>query len=126
MAKNRVLATGDVIDGKAVTSGAPNDPFKSGDPVKLGAALAGVALKNATDTIANGGTAPIALVGVYTLSVKAHNGTANTAVAIGDKLYYDTGANGPVNVNSGGAPIGVALAAVNSGSTTSIQVLLGH
>lgn len=126
MAKNRVLATGDVIDGKAVTSGAPNDPAKSGDPVKLGAALAGVALKTFSDTIANGGTGPVALIGVYTLSVKAHNGTSNTAIAIGDKLYYDTALATGVNVNSAGAPIGVALTAVTSGQTTAIPVLLGH
>lgn len=124
MAKNRLYATGDEVVLKPIA--APNDPPKSGDPVKIGAKLAGVMLKDSTGTIAANGIGPVALVGVYNLAVKGNSGAGGAAIAVGDQVFYDTGANGPVNSNSAGALIGTALDAVLSGATTTIRVLLGH
>lgn len=94
----------------------------SGDPVVCGQ-IPGVALA-AED--ANGLTT-VALDGVFELSVKGENNSGNSAVAVGDILYYEAGQTPPVNKDgTAGIRFGYALAAVNSGATTTIPVEVGY
>jgi hypothetical protein len=64
--------------------------------------------------------------GVFRLAVVAKDGAgAGSAVAIGDLIYIDAAA--VLNKGQNGQPFGYALAAVTSGSTTTIPVrLLGQ
>jgi hypothetical protein len=50
------------------------------------------------------------------------NGGSGSAVALGDKLYLD---GTEVNKDTGGKPFGYALATVDSGATTTINVGFG-
>lgn len=93
--------------------------IKSGDAVMIGN-IPGVA----TVDIADGevGVVEIASVPVYKLDVKGEDGTGNHAVAIGDKVYMDSGV---LNIDSAnGTLYGYALEAVVSGATTEIKVAL--
>lgn len=100
---------------------APTTPA-SGDPVVCGQ-IPGVALV-AED--ANGVTT-VATNGVFRLSVKGENNGGNSAVAVGDILYYEAGQTPPVNKDStAGIRFGYALAVVSSGATTTIAVKVGY
>ena len=92
----------------------------SGSPVVVGD-LPGVAL---TDRDANG-NAEVKVRGgpVVRVPVKGHNGTANAAIAVGEKVYYDSTA-GLINKNAEAKPFGYALEAVGQGLTKTIDVLL--
>lgn len=109
--------------GLSVAATHPDTPA-SGNPVRVGE-VCGVALTDEGD----GGNATTATTvdfgpAVYKLSVKAVNGSGNSAVAVGDKLYY-TDADDPVlNKKTTGTPFGYALAAITSGSTATIPVLV--
>lgn len=116
MAKNRVAP-----HGKQLVLPVPSGRV-SGDPVVVGQ-LPGVCL---TDRDANG-NATVQMDGVFTLSVKGENNAGNSAVAIGDILYYETGQTPPVNKdNVAGVRFGYALEVVSSGATTSIKVKIGY
>lgn len=123
MAKNRNFADGDQLS-LAPTS-APGTTALSGDPVIVGQ-IPGVALKDATDTVANSGTAPIQFDGVYTLSVKAIDGGGNSAVAVGDILYYVAADTPRLSKKNTGVRFGYALEAISSGATQSIKVKVGY
>ena len=90
----------------------------SGQPVVVGQ-LSGIMLNNAS--AANRGT--FATEGVHRVSVRGHNGTANTAVAVGGTLTYVHGA-AFLDLNPGNVLFGYALEPVVSGATTTIEVLL--
>lgn len=101
---------------------------KSGDPVAVGG-IAGVALIDAEDD----GTCIVRRKGVFELNVEGVNMVdnegiweyANTAVSIGDKLYYDAGKTIKINKNDhSGTFFGYALKTVGSGANATIQVLL--
>lgn len=96
---------------------APATP-SSGDPVVCGQ-IPGVALED-EDT---DGVTVAALDGAFTLPVKGET-TTNAAVAVGDILYYDSGVINRDNTN--GVRFGYALAAVDSGATTTIPVEIGY
>jgi predicted RecA/RadA family phage recombinase len=117
MAKNIIYDEGVQIP-LAVTD--PATPA-SGDPVLFGN-LPGVAL---TDERADGITT-VKTNGVAELTVHGHNGTANTAIAAGDIVYYNAAATPKLNVNTAGKRFGYALAAVASGAQTKIQVKIGY
>lgn len=87
----------------------------SGDPVKAND-LTGVSLCDTDDS----GNIRLATEGVYEVSVKGSDG-GNTAVNVGDKVYYD-GTN--MNVNNSNTLFGIALGSVGSGATADIPVLL--
>lgn len=90
----------------------------SGDPVMVGAKISGVAATSAkatTDKIA------VQTKGVFNLAVKGHNGTVNTAIAVGDQVTMNL-ADGLLNVDTADAKFGVALDPVASGATTVIRV----
>ena len=95
-------------------------------PVAVGQ-LVGVAL---TATLSSGTQiATVATEGVFNLSCKGiTTGGGNGAIAQGDILYYVPGQTPKLSKYSDGASavrFGYALAAVNSGATTTIPVLLG-
>lgn len=91
----------------------------AGQTVALGTGLTGVCL---TDTDADGNVV-IDTQGVYDLAVKGHNGSANTAVAVGDKVYLTDG-EAFLDVDATAVFFGYALEAVTSGSTTTVMVRL--
>src|SRR5690606_9607967 len=61
------------------------------------------------------------LVGVFKLEVKAIDGTGNSAVVIGDKLYYVSGDTPKLNKKDTGVFFGYAYEAINAGATATIK-----
>jgi hypothetical protein len=94
----------------------------SGDPVLIGdQGLHGVCL---TDTGADGKAVVDLGPGVvYDIPVKGHNGTIDTAVDIGDKVYYTDG-EAFLDVDPAATFFGYALEAVSSGATTTVNVFV--
>jgi len=68
------------------------------------------------------GYAECAVEGVFDLSVTGEDGSGNSAVAVGDTLYYDSGTINKDATN--GYEYGMALETVGSGETGTINVLL--
>jgi len=114
------MATNKRQDGKdfRLTVGAA---IVSGNPVVVGNGLAGVAL---TDYDTVDGKATIEVEGVYDLSVQAVNDTGNSAVAVGDRLYYAGSTTPWLSKKKAGKFFGIALEAVTTGATATIEVLL--
>jgi len=115
------MATNKVQDGKilrlTVGSG-----VVSGNPVVVGNGLAGVAL---TDYDATDGKATVEIGnGVYDLSVQAVNDAGNVAVAVGDRLYFAGSTTPWLSKKTSGKFFGIALEAITSGQTATINVLL--
>lgn len=95
----------------------------SGDPVRYGE-MTGIALTDEGDG-GNESTNTTVDFGPFVaeFSVKGVDGSGNSAVAVGDKLYY-TDADTPVlNKKNTGRFFGYALGAVSSGATAAIPVL---
>jgi hypothetical protein len=119
MATNRVIPDAKHL---SVTCSHPTAP-SSGQPCRIGD-LTGVAL---TTEDANGKTTVDVGNTVWKLPVKGANDGGNTAVAPGDALYYVDGdigsGSGFLSKKISGRFFGIALAVVNSGSTTTIEVL---
>lgn len=90
----------------------------AGDMVAEGS-ITGVAL---TDTDA-AGNVTIDTEGVYNLDVKGHDGSANAAVSVGDKVYLTDG-EAFLDVDDTATLFGYALGAVASGDTTNVPVKL--
>lgn len=90
----------------------------AGDPVVVGS-IAGVAM---TDYDSVDGKAEVRVAGVHSLSVTGEDGAGNAAIAEGDKVYLDSGVVNADDTN--GDLFGKALAAVSSGATATIEVLL--
>jgi predicted RecA/RadA family phage recombinase len=91
-----------------------------GDQIVVGS-LVGVAFEDAaatTDSI------DISREGVFNLSVIGTDSGGNSAVAIGDKLFIDSGANAAITKNNTKTEFGIAMAAVNAGATATIPVLV--
>ncbi len=121
MATNRIKEHGRKL---SLTVTHPTSP-SSGDPTRT-INLIGVAL---TDERTDGTTSVDIGPAVYDLSVKGEDDDGNSTVAIGEKLYYvdadvDDG-TGFLNKKVTGRFAGIALEAVTSGSTTTINVLVG-
>ena len=104
---------------------APTTPV-SGDPVMIGQ-IPGVAL---TDEGGGGNDATKTTVhtaGVYNLNVEGVVGAGNSAVAVGDILYYDTAATVKINKDvTNGIRFGYALGTVASAGTGVIPVKIGY
>lgn len=120
MATNRIKEHGRKLSLVCTHPASPS----SNDPVRIGS-LIGVAL---TDERTAGDTT-VDLGGVYDLSVKGIDDDGNSAVAIGDKLYYvdadiDDG-TGFLSKKVSGYFAGVALEIVPTGTTVTINVLSG-
>jgi len=94
----------------------------SGDPVLCGQ-IPGVALENEDSA----GVTTVAVNGCFRLSVKGENAGGNSAVAVGDILYYEAGQTPPVNKDAtNGVRFGYALGTVGSGATATIAVKIGY
>lgn len=94
----------------------------SGDPVVCGQ-IPGVALENEDSD----GVTTVATNGSFRLSVKGENAGGNSAVAVGDILYYEAGQTPPINKDAtNGIRFGYALATVSSGATATIAVKIGY
>lgn len=117
MAKNEVYKNGDYLSLAATDPATP----ASGDPLLVGQ-LPGVA-QTAEDAAGNTSTA---LKGVFNLSVKAIDGGGNSAVAVGDLIYYVTGDTPKLSKKATGVRFGYALGAITSGSTATIPVRVGY
>ena len=118
MATNRKYESGKQL---AVACTAPATP-SSGDPVLFGQ-RPGVAL---TDEDAAGLTT-VQFDGVFDLSVQAVNNGGNSAVAAGDKLYYEAGQTPVLNKdNVSGVFFGYAKEAILEGATATIEVIVGY
>lgn len=97
---------------------------QSGDPVRYGR-LTGIALTDEGEG-GNAATEATVYVGacVVSLSVQGADGAGNSAVAAGDRLYYDDAGTPVINKDvTNGMFFGIALAAVGSGATATIEVL---
>ena len=114
MATNLFQANGDEIS-VALAS------ITSGDPVVIGQAP-GVAL---TSTDGNDNVT-VKRSGVFNLSVKGIDGGGNSAVAVGDILYYVNADTPKISKKNTGVRFGYALQTVGSGSTATIRVMLGY
>lgn len=113
MAKNIARHEGRYINGP-VPAGT-----LSGDPCRIGASdLTGVAQQDRDAA----GNSTLDRGGSYQLSVRGHDGAANAAVAVGDKVYLDA-ANKRLHVKNTDPFFGYALEAVAAGATTVIEVL---
>lgn len=95
-----------------------NSDVNSGETVLVGG-ITGVAL---ADEDSDGYTV-IRREGVFDLSVKAHDGSSNSKVSIGDALYLDA-SNGTLDKDSNETLFGYALEEITSGETDTIKVLL--
>ncbi|MHB1418471.1 MAG: capsid cement protein [Bacillota bacterium] len=91
----------------------------SGAPVAVGQ-ITGVAV---ADVDANNQTT-VDTAGVYDLSVKGINGGGNSAVVVGDAIYYTVGDTPKLNKKDNGVLFGYALEAVDAGATATINVKL--
>jgi predicted RecA/RadA family phage recombinase len=113
------MATNTVFEGSITRSLAATHPATpaSGDPVRVGA-FCGVALTDERDD----GTTTIALDGTHDVSVKGVNGGGNSAVAVGDEIFYTDGDTPVLNKKTTGVHFGYAEEAVASGATTTIRV----
>jgi predicted RecA/RadA family phage recombinase len=112
MAKNMVQKEGKYIS-------LPIASKLSGDPALVGN-ITGVCQ---TDTGADGNVSLDLGPAVYDLSVAAIDGSGNSAVGIGDKLYYVEGDTPKLSKKTTGTFFGYALKAITSGSTNTINVL---
>lgn len=95
----------------------------SGDPVRIGDMVGVAVTAERTD-----GTTTVLLPpgAVVSLSVKGVDGSGNSAVAIGDTLYYVDADTPKVSKKTAGKKIGYALEAITSGSTATIKVKLAN
>lgn len=119
MAKN-YINEGGVIHAAASYPATP----VSGSPVLVGT-IPGVALTGEGEGGNAAGQCSIATEGVFDLLVEAVNNGGNSAVAIGDKIYYEAGETPPLNKDSvSGVLFGKALETVTSGESDTIKVLL--
>lgn len=122
MATNQVFVPGDKFS--AVCS-QPATPV-SGDPVLVGQ-IPGVALVDEGDGGNATGETSITTVGIWDLNAEAVNNGGNSAIAVGDILYYDSAATIKINKdNTNGVRFGYALETVTSGSSGVIRVKLGY
>ncbi len=93
----------------------------SGDPVRIGE-FCGVAVRDkgsASETT-------VRIRGVVSVSVKGVDGSGNSAVAVGDKIYYVDADTPPLSKKATGKFFGYALGTVSSGGTGTINVLLSN
>lgn len=122
MATNEILAYSKSRD---LTCSDPSEP-DSGQPVVCGQ-IPGVALRDEYPTgHPLAGKTPVALDGVYDLSVKGVDGSGNSAVAAGDILYYVAADTPKLSKKATGVRFGYALEAISSGSTDTINVEIGY
>ena len=112
MARNRIQ------DGKILRL-AVASTVKANDPVFSGNGNHGVAL---TDYDAADGKATVETEGVFDLSVQAADDAGNSAVSVGDRLYYGGIASPWLSKKRSGKLFGIAQEAIAEGLTATIEV----
>lgn len=117
MATNEIFEDGDNL---SLVCSDPTTPA-SGGPVVVGQ-IPGVAQ---TDERADG-TTSVVMKGVFDLSVKGVDGSGNSAVAVGDIIYYVAADTPKLSKKATGVRFGYALEAISSGGTDTIRVKLGY
>lgn len=119
------MATNTVISPTKTRSWVCSHPTTpaSGDPVRRGQQT-GVALIDEGDSIS--GETTVALDGVFDLSVKGVDADGNSAVAVGDKIYYVDADTPPLSKKATGYFFGYAAETVSSGATSTINVEVGY
>jgi predicted RecA/RadA family phage recombinase len=119
MAKNMVFERGTKFSAVCSQPASP----KSGDPVLIGQIPAVATTDERAD-----GTTSVDTEGIWELAVEGKDAAnANTAVNVGDVLYYDAANTVKLNKdNTNGVRFGYALAAVSSGATATIRVKVGY
>lgn len=107
---------------QSVVCSSPASPV-SGDPVRYGN-MTGLALTDEGEG-GNISTETTVEFGPYVadLSVKGVDGSGNSAVAVGDALWYVDADTPHLSKKSAGYFYGIALEAVDAGATATIQVL---
>ena len=107
------------VDGLRVACSDPATPA-SGDPVRFGE-MTGVAL----DAEDSGGFTEVDFTAGrgWDLSVKGVDGVGNSAVALGDKIYYVDADTPKLSKKSSGRFFGFANGTVSSGGTATIEVV---
>ncbi|HDM08701.1 MAG TPA: DUF2190 family protein [Candidatus Omnitrophica bacterium] len=113
------MATNYVQEGKVLDLSIAD--INSGDPVAVGE-IVGVAL---TDTDSDGKVA-VLTKGVFKLSVKGVDGAGNSAVAIGDYIYYVAADDPKLSKKDSGTLFGIALGTVAAGATGTIPVKIAQ
>lgn len=106
------------LDGLRVVCSHPTTPA-SGDPVRYGQ-MTGVALVDEDD--AGYTQVDFTPQRAWNLSVKGVDGSGNSAVALGDKLYYVDADTPVLSKKDTGYFFGYALETITSGSTKTIMV----
>lgn len=121
MAGNKVYETGVRLSAVCTDPAVP----ASGDPVLIGQIPAVALTAERTD-----GTTSVQTDGVFDLSVKGvTTAAANSAVAVGDLIYYVPGNTPKLSKavgDAGAVRFGYALKVVASGATTTIHVKVGY
>jgi len=115
MAKNLVYKDGNQL--KFYT----NADLNSGDPFVVGQIPAVAMVDEDEDGYVVGRT-----VGVFDLNVKAIDGSGNSAVVVGDEIYYVSSDTPKLNKKATGVLFGYALEGLTAGSTGVIKVLLAR
>lgn len=108
-----------VSNGENITA-TPTSPASpaAGAPCMVGQ-IPGVA----TGTRHSDGRYVISRRGIYSLSVKGENNAGNSAVAVGDNIYFEAAQTPPLNKdNVAGILFGRALGTVTAGATATILV----
>jgi hypothetical protein len=118
MASNIIKQPGQTL---AVVCSDPTTP-QTGDPVRFGE-MTGVALTDEGEG-GNSATETTVYFGpcVVSVSVKGVDGSGNSAVAVGDMIFYVDADTPKLSKKASGYIFGFALETVNSGSTATIQV----
>lgn len=97
----------------------------SGDPVRVGE-FCGVAVTTEAEGGNATGVTTVLTKGVVNVSVKGINGGGNSAVAVGDKIYYVDADTPVLSKKTSGRLFGYALSTVGSSSTGTIPVMLAN
>jgi hypothetical protein len=92
-----------------------NDPGRAGQ-------ITGIALTNKDATL---GTTSVDTLGVYLVSVKGIDGGGNSAVGVGDIIYYVDGDTPKLSKKATGVYFGKSLDTLGAGSTGNLNVRLG-
>jgi len=118
MATNVIFEDANTLD---VICTHPSSPT-SGSPVRVGD-ICGLAL---TDKRTTSNKTSVKFNGVVAVSVKGIDGSGNSAVAVGDSIYYVDADTPVLSKKTAGKLYGFALEAVTSGSTATIRVKLAN
>jgi predicted RecA/RadA family phage recombinase len=117
MAQNGVF---DFNNSMSVVCNDPTTPA-SGDPVLVGDMVGVAETDERTD-----GTTTVRFNCTRKVSVKGVNAGGNSAVAVGDTIYYVSADTPKLSKKVAGVRAGIALETVSSGGTATIRVRFGY